>query len=385
MHFFSSYHLEHERKRTKPLVVVSLFFVFSGLIYSAFLYPKFFSPGSLLQKESGLSFDEPVVINFSDAMIPQTFNGKIKIYPQNEVNLHWQDHNRKLVVVPQKNWNPETKYQISLENGRSIMLLKHSAALNFQTKPYPKVSSFSPVSGAQDVLLDIEDPISIVFDNSIKDFKIKVMVDPPAELKSQLDLENNQLKLIPETELDRGANYTFKIAIRGLTEKDENYREIYQSSFRVKPDTPTVWEKDFALRVAQAKQYTECLIEEGKYIDINVKSQVMTIFENGQAQDAYIISSGKRGMDTPQGTFRIANKFPKAWSKKYGLYMPFWMAIVPSGDFGIHELPEWPSGYKEGANHLGTPVSHGCVRLGVGSAERVYNWTEVGTPVIVHS
>jgi lipoprotein-anchoring transpeptidase ErfK/SrfK len=64
--------------------------------------------------------------------------------------------------------------------------------------------------------------------------------------------------------------------------------------------------------------------------------------------------------------------------------MPYWMAIVPGGKFGIHELPEWPGGYKEGANHLGTPVSHGCVRLGVGPAQTVYNWADIGTPVVVH-
>ena len=98
-----------------------------------------------------------------------------------------------------------------------------------------------------------------------------------------------------------------------------------------------------------------------------------------------MVSTGKRGMETKQGTFAIANKTPRAWSKKYGLFMPYWMALVKSGEFGIHELPEWPGGYKEGTNHLGTPVSHGCVRLGVGSAETVYNFAEVGTPVVIHS
>jgi lipoprotein-anchoring transpeptidase ErfK/SrfK len=64
--------------------------------------------------------------------------------------------------------------------------------------------------------------------------------------------------------------------------------------------------------------------------------------------------------------------------------MPFWMAVAADGKFGIHELPEWPGGYKEGANHLGIPVSHGCIRLGVGPAKQVYDWTEVGTPVVIY-
>ena len=78
----------------------------------------------------------------------------------------------------------------------------------------------------------------------------------------------------------------------------------------------------------------------------------------------------------------VKNKIDRAFSKTYGLYMPFWMAFTYNG-YGIHELPEWPGGYKEGEDHLGIPVSHGCVRLGVNSAEQIYNWSEVGTPVIV--
>ncbi len=106
--------------------------------------------------------------------------------------------------------------------------------------------------------------------------------------------------------------------------------------------------------------------------------------ENGKVLDAYLVSSGKRGMGTPIGEHAIYNKFPRAYSKAYGLYMPYWMAIVPDGKMGLHELPEWPGGYKEGANHLGTPVSHGCVRLGVGPAKIVYDWADIGTPVIVY-
>ena len=49
----------------------------------------------------------------------------------------------------------------------------------------------------------------------------------------------------------------------------------------------------------------------------------------------------------------------------------------------IHGLPEWPNGYKEGAAHIGTPVSHGCIRLGVEAAKIVYDWSDVGTKIII--
>ncbi len=142
--------------------------------------------------------------------------------------------------------------------------------------------------------------------------------------------------------------------------------------------------KNPATRLEEARLYAEPKVLTGKYIDISLQYQNMVIFEDGKALDAYQISSGKKGMSTPTGNFKVENKSPKAWSKGYGLWMPNWMAFLPSGEMGIHELPIWPGGYQEGANHLGTPVSHGCVRLGVGAAKRVYDWAEIGTPIIIH-
>jgi hypothetical protein len=121
---------------------------------------------------------------------------------------------------------------------------------------------------------------------------------------------------------------------------------------------------------------------EGKYIDIDLTHQKLCRLEGSTVVDCFIISSGKPSMPTPTGTFSILSKNPKAWSAQYGLWMPYWQQIY--GPYGIHELPEWPNGYKEGQDHLGTPVSHGCVRLGVGDAGTVFGWTEIGTPVYIH-
>lgn len=143
-------------------------------------------------------------------------------------------------------------------------------------------------------------------------------------------------------------------------------------------------DKDPATRLDEAKIYAQPQILTGKYIDISLTHQNMVIFEDGKVLDAFLISSGRKGFNTPIGTFKIENKYPRAWSKNYSLWMPNWMAFLPTGQMGIHELPEWPGGYKEGANHLGTPVSHGCVRLGVGPAKQVYDWAEIGTPVVIH-
>lgn len=120
-----------------------------------------------------------------------------------------------------------------------------------------------------------------------------------------------------------------------------------------------------------------------KYIKIDLKSQTLSYYlGKSKAINTYKISSGKRSMPTPSGKFVIGNKSRKAWSKTYGLWMPYWLGLRGQ-NFGLHELPYWPNGYREGESHLGTPVSHGCVRLGIGPAKTLFDWTEVGTPVII--
>ncbi|NCB20597.1 MAG: murein L,D-transpeptidase [Clostridia bacterium] len=94
---------------------------------------------------------------------------------------------------------------------------------------------------------------------------------------------------------------------------------------------------------------------------------------------SFPVSAGKASTPTPKGNYRIVNKHPKAWSS-YGLWMPFWLGLA-NGRFGFHELPIWPNGYREGEDHLGVPVSHGCIRLGIGPAEYLYNWADIGTAV----
>lgn len=124
------------------------------------------------------------------------------------------------------------------------------------------------------------------------------------------------------------------------------------------------------------------LVELKKKIEINTAKQELSYFLGGVRLGSFPVSTGKASMPTPKGKFSIDGKSLRAWSN-YGLWMPYWMSLK-NGCFGIHELPEWPNGYKEGVDHLGKPVSHGCIRLGVGPAELLYKWTPIGTKVDIY-
>ena len=118
-----------------------------------------------------------------------------------------------------------------------------------------------------------------------------------------------------------------------------------------------------------------------KRIEVSLSRQRLNYFLGPVRLNEFIVSTGKASTPTPVGTFSINKKNLKAWSKMAGLWMPYWMQFYGADAF--HELPEWPNGTKEGANHLGRPVSHGCIRLGIGQAKQLYDWADIGTKVVI--
>lgn len=139
--------------------------------------------------------------------------------------------------------------------------------------------------------------------------------------------------------------------------------------------------------VAPQPRRTEGRTDLPRYIEIDLSEQKLRYWRLGEKVGEERISTGKWSTPTPIGQFKTYNKARLAYSRRYKLYMAYWMAITSNGLYGIHELPHWR--FKdgtikyEGEDHLGTPVSHGCIRLSRGGAKKLYDWAPVGTPVII--
>jgi hypothetical protein len=124
-----------------------------------------------------------------------------------------------------------------------------------------------------------------------------------------------------------------------------------------------------------------------KYINIDVSDQIFDYYQNGFLVNSFITSTGKPSTATRYGDFTAFSKYEMAYGGADGQKwaMPYFISFYTSGNLenGIHELP-FLNGIREGSRSLGKAVSHGCVRLGIGPAEEVFNWVEVDkTRVIV--
>ena len=122
-----------------------------------------------------------------------------------------------------------------------------------------------------------------------------------------------------------------------------------------------------------------------KYVQIDISDQTITKYYYGYPVETNLVSSGTWSMPTPIGEFAILAKSKEAYSAAYGLYMPYWMQFTYQGH-GMHGLPFWKYSWGvvyEGVDHLGKRVSHGCVRLSVENARRLYEWAPVGTKIVI--
>lgn len=113
-------------------------------------------------------------------------------------------------------------------------------------------------------------------------------------------------------------------------------------------------------------------------ITIDKPSQSMTVSVNGEPRYRWPVSTGASGYSTPTGSYNAFRMERMHYSDEWdGAGMPHSIFFTTRGH-AIH-----------GSNHpgMGTPRSHGCVRLSLNNAETLYNLVEqhgmAGTKVVV--
>lgn len=105
---------------------------------------------------------------------------------------------------------------------------------------------------------------------------------------------------------------------------------------------------------------------------ISLSDQLAYLYRGNTLIGVATISTGKPPKVTPAGIFSILEKKPMHRSRKYeNAPMPFMQRIDHYG-IALH------AGYNPGE-----PASHGCIRLPHKFAAKLYQVTDVGTPVLI--
>jgi len=120
-------------------------------------------------------------------------------------------------------------------------------------------------------------------------------------------------------------------------------------------------------------------------IVVDISDQRLYAYEREQLVYNFVVSTGMATSPTRPGNYQVLNKIPNAYASTWDLWMPNWLGIYWVGNLqnGIHALPILSNGQRLWAGYLGTPVSYGCIILGVNEAQQLYDWAEVGTAVTI--
>jgi hypothetical protein len=101
-------------------------------------------------------------------------------------------------------------------------------------------------------------------------------------------------------------------------------------------------------------------------------TQMAYAYKGKRLVGAASVSTAKKGHITPLGEWKILEKRPFYRSKKYDNAPMPWMERIDEYGIAMH-----------GGANPGYPASHGCIRMPMKFAEKLYKLTRVGSDVII--
>lgn len=135
-------------------------------------------------------------------------------------------------------------------------------------------------------------------------------------------------------------------------------------------------------------------------IKISLSKQVAHFYIGNKLAGVALVSTGRKGYETPVGHFEVTQKIKNHRSGNYGTFKKIGTGRVVQSHVNRQTTPVPPGCYYEGSPMFyymnfapeigihsgylpGYPDSHGCVRVTQEMAQSFFENTEVGTPVIV--
>lgn len=125
------------------------------------------------------------------------------------------------------------------------------------------------------------------------------------------------------------------------------------------------------------------------WIKVNTQASVVTVYKKSGSEyvpyRAMLCSAGKKGTETPTGTYKLGTKI--GWCKLVGNVWGQYSMVI-KGDYLFHSVPynkkSKSSMNRTEFNNLGSPRSHGCVRMATMDVKWIWDNCPKGTKVTVY-
>lgn len=174
-----------------------------------------------------------------------------------------------------------------------------------------------------------------------------------------------------------------------LTMKDLLWVEGSTFDFDVIVGNPSDSASDLRKKIAYAGasgSVSAINLNAEKRVVIDRSDQTMKIYLGDMLVREFRVSTGAADTPTPIGEFSISLKQEVRVGSKPPHYIMPKFQWFKAGGYGIHALPQLKGNnwfWEEALDHIGIPVSHGCVRVLPADADWLFSFTDIGTKVIV--
>lgn len=162
----------------------------------------------------------------------------------------------------------------------------------------------------------------------------------------------------PPVPVDRQARWRVKAFDRNVVETDEGVLRRHD------------------LRLAVAHRRPASVPPQARWVHVDLNEQALTAYEGDRLVFATLVSTGKKGHETPEGIFKV-------WLKT----VHHRMTGSESTPYEVDEVP-FTQFFRRGValhgafwhDAFGAAVSHGCVNLSLADAEWLFQWAPPELP-----
>jgi len=130
--------------------------------------------------------------------------------------------------------------------------------------------------------------------------------------------------------------------------------------------------------------------QENYFVKVDISDQKVYVFEDDNMVKSIVCSTGieMEETKTPRGSFIINKNGTKRgdwfYSDTFEQGAKYWVGFI-GGEFLFHSVPMDKNRdiIQSEAEKLGTPASHGCVRISIDDAKWFYNTVPKGTNLLI--
>ncbi len=173
----------------------------------------------------------------------------------------------------------------------------------------------------------------------------------------------------------------------------DNVRWMDEAEFKIDVYTGETNESATELRKKLFYAYNSSKVDDLKIdgvrsVEVDLSEQRMWLKLDDHVIREFVVSTGAAATPTPVGTFPIFLKNEVRVGHAPPHYiMPRFQMFTYQGA-GLHALPSLATDggvfWSEALDHIGQPMSHGCVRMLPDDADFTFEFTEIGDEIHIH-